>query len=215
MEKLLNDDVKKALSDILKDMQDDVNVKLYVDTLACDTCTESHQLMNEMTELNDKIKYELIETKGDKGVGAEYGITRYPTFVVLDKDMTDKGVRFSGIPAGHEINALLASLIDMSGKPLDLDEKTIEEIKAIDSETNIKVFVTLACPHCSGAVTKAHRIAMLNPYVKAEMIEAQTFGELSMKHNVSSVPKIVINETHEFVGNQPMNVFLDTIKNAA
>ncbi len=215
MSQFLNDDVRKMLGDILKDMVDDVQVKLYVDTLACDTCTETNQLLSEMSEVNDKIKYELIDVEGDKSVGAIHGVTMYPTVVVLDKDGQDKGVRFYGIPAGHEINSLLAALVDMSGKELDLDQETIDAIKAIDTETDIKVFVTLTCPHCPGAVTKAHRIAMLNPYVKASMVEAQTFSQLSAQHNVSSVPKIVINDSHDFVGNQPMEVFLDTIAKAA
>lgn len=211
-QKFINEDVKKMLGDILVDMVDDVHVKLFVDTLACDTCTESNQLLNEIAEINSKIKYELVD--GDKTEGAKYGVTAYPTIVVLDKDLNDKGVRFMGIPAGHEINALLAALLDMSGKPLDLDEETVAAIKDIDQETNIKVFVTLSCPHCSGAVTKAHRIAMLNPYVTAEMVEAQTFPQLSAQFNVSSVPKIVINDSKEFVGNQPMDVFIDTITSA-
>ncbi|HZJ86645.1 MAG TPA: thioredoxin family protein [Erysipelothrix sp.] len=215
MSKFLNDDVRKVLKEQLEAMQDDVQVKLYVDTLECDTCTETNQLLSEMSEVENKIKYELIDTKGDKTIGAEYGVTLYPTIVMLDKDGQDKGVRFYGIPAGHEINSLLASLIDMSGAPLDLDEETINAIKAIESETDIKVFVTLTCPHCPGAVTKAHRIAMLNPYVKASMVEAQTFGQLSAQHNVQSVPKIVINDSHDFVGNQPMEVFLETIQKAA
>ena len=215
MSQFLNDDVRKMLGDILKDMVNDVQVKLYVDTLACDTCTETNQLLSEMSEVNDKIKYELIDVTGDKSVGAIHGVTMYPTVVVLDQDGQDKGVRFYGIPAGHEINSLLAALVDMSGKELDLDQETIDAIKAIDTETDIKVFVTLTCPHCPGAVTKAHRIAMLNPYVKASMVEAQTFSQLSAQHNVSSVPKIVINDSHDFVGNQPMEVFLDTIAKAA
>lgn len=215
MKQFLNEDVRKQLTEILTEMKDPVYVKVYVDSLKCDTCTETHQLIQEMSGLNEKINYELVETDGDKSIGAEYGIKMYPSIVVLDKDQEDKGVRFVGIPAGHEINSLLAALIDMSGKPLDLDEKTIEAIKAIDTETNIKVFVTLSCPHCPGAVTKAHRIAMLNPYIKAEMIEAQTFPQFSSKYNVSSVPKIVINETHDFVGNQPIETFIDTIEKAA
>ncbi|MDA3846725.1 MAG: thioredoxin family protein [Vallitaleaceae bacterium] len=35
---------------------------------------------------------------------------------------------------------------------------------------------------------------MLNKNVNAEMVEAQTFMELSQKHGVSGVPKIVIND---------------------
>jgi protein-disulfide isomerase len=44
------------------------------------------------------------------------------------------------------------------------------------------------------------------------MIEAQTFYELSEKYNVSGVPKIVINDTIELVGNQPIETFLSSIE---
>lgn len=212
MNQFLNEEVRKVLKDILSEMQDEVHIKLYVDELTCETCSESHQLMEEIKELNEKLHYELVETKGDKELGAIYDISYYPTFVVLDKDLNDKGIRFNGIPAGHEINAFLSAILDMSGKALDFDAATIERIKAIDHETNIKVFVTLSCPHCSGAVSKAHRIAFLNPLVKAEMVEAGTFPDLSMKYNVSSVPKIVINDQIEFVGNQALETFLDKIE---
>ena len=47
------------------------------------------------------------------------------------------------------------------------------------------------------------------------MVEALTFGALSAQHDVSSVPKIVINGTHDFVGNQPIETFLETIQKAA
>ncbi len=44
------------------------------------------------------------------------------------------------------------------------------------------------------------------------MIESTTFTPLAVKHNVSSVPKVVINDIYEFVGAQPINVFLDMIE---
>jgi len=44
------------------------------------------------------------------------------------------------------------------------------------------------------------------------MVESSTFQQLAIKYNVSSVPKIVINETHEFVGAQPVSAFLDQIE---
>jgi len=60
--------------------------------------------------------------------------------------------------------------------------------------------------------SNAHRLAMSHPHIESEMIEAQTFGELSQKYNVSGVPKIVINDTHELVGNQPIQEYLKTIE---
>ena len=44
------------------------------------------------------------------------------------------------------------------------------------------------------------------------MIESATFQHLAIKHDVSSVPKVVINESEAFVGAQPIGVFLDHIE---
>ncbi len=44
------------------------------------------------------------------------------------------------------------------------------------------------------------------------MIEANTFGELSQKFNVSGVPKIVFNDGPDLIGNQPIEEFLKTIE---
>ena len=43
--------------------------------------------------------------------------------------------------------------------------------------------------------------------------EAETkFESLSLKYNVSSVPKIIINDKYEFLGNQPIEAFLNEIE---
>ncbi|PLX34170.1 MAG: glutaredoxin, partial [Clostridiales bacterium] len=47
----------------------------------------------------------------------------------------------------------------------------------------------------------------------AEMIEANTFGELSQKFNVSGVPKIVFNEGPDLLGDQPIDAFIEAMEN--
>lgn len=44
------------------------------------------------------------------------------------------------------------------------------------------------------------------------MIEAQTFSDMSNKYKVSGVPKIVINDKLELLGNQPVEEFLKKIE---
>ena len=133
--------------------------------------------------------------------------------MILDENQHDLGVRFNGIPAGHEFNSFISALLEMSGHPIDYPKEVLDRIEKLSKNVNIKVFVTLSCPHCPGAVQNAHRLAMLNKNIVGEMIEAQTFYELSTKYNVSGVPKIVINDTIELVGNQPIEAFLDSIEN--
>ncbi len=142
---------------------------------------------------------------------AMYDISLTPSFVILDDQGNYKGVKFNGIPAGHEINSFVSALIEMSGIDTYYDDELKTVIKAIDKPVNIKVFVTLSCPHCPGAVQTAHRLAMLNPNIKAEMIEANTFQNTSAQYQVSAVPKIIINDKYELLGNHPVEAFLDEI----
>ena len=58
----------------------------------------------------------------------------------------------------------------------------------------------------------AHRIALENPKVKADMVEAGTFPELASHYQVTGVPKTIINEDHELVGAHPLKKILEVIE---
>ncbi|MFA6627386.1 MAG: thioredoxin family protein [Bacilli bacterium] len=209
---LLNDDVKKQIKEYLNFMKEKVTIVLFTKEAPCETCIETTDLLKEIVSLSSQL--ELIEKNfiTDTQEVTKYHIEMVPSFVLLNAKGEYLGIKFNGIPAGHEINSLLGALIDMSGMDYGFDEATIKRIQAITQPTNIKVFVTLSCPHCPGAVQTAHRLAMLNKNIESEMIEAQTFHNLSVKYNVSGVPKIIINETKELIGNQPVDAFLEQLE---
>ncbi|HAX02556.1 MAG: glutaredoxin [Tenericutes bacterium GWC2_34_14] len=213
MQTLLNADLQNQIREFLAPMKEKVTLVLFTQESPCETCTETRQLLKEISSLNDKITFVEKDLYEDIRETDLYGITLTPSFVMLDSEGQYRGVKFNGIPAGHEINSFLSAIIDMSGVDFGFDQNVIERIKKIDKKVNIKVFVTLSCPHCPGAVMSAHRLAMLNSNIEGEMIEAQTFYNLSEQYNVSGVPKIVINEKHELLGNQPIEAFLNQLEN--
>ncbi len=49
----------------------------------------------------------------------------------------------------------------------------------------------------------AHRFAIANPMIRADMVELSEFPHLAMLYNVQGVPQMVINEKHHVVGAQP------------
>ncbi|QWC00308.1 thioredoxin family protein [Mycoplasmatota bacterium] len=212
MANLLNEEVSKQIKEALAPMQNEITMVLFTKEGGCNTCEETEQLLSEIKELNDKILVEVKDFDKDKEDVKKYKITDVPTFVMLDDKKQYKGVRFQGIPAGHEINSFLSAIVFMSGLDLGLDSKVLDRLAKIDKPVDIKVFVTLSCPHCPGAVATAHSLAMLNENIEASMIEAQTFQELSVKHKVSGVPKIVINDEYELVGNHPIDAFLTELE---
>jgi len=61
----------------------------------------------------------------------------------------------------------------------------------------------------------AHQMAMENPLVEAEMVEATEFPELSQRHNVSGVPQTTINDgAGAVIGAVPEDHLLAEIKRA-
>jgi glutaredoxin-like protein len=215
MERLMNEEVQNQLREIFGEMKQDITMVLFTKEGECVTCEETKSLLMEVEELSDKIHVVLKDFEKDIEDVEKYNIEMVPSFVILDHNNEYQGVKFNGIPAGHEINSFVPAILEMSGVTGEVPAAIAERIAKITKPINIKVFVTLSCPHCPGAVANAHKLAMLNGNIEGEMIEAQTFSELSNKHNVSGVPKIVINDKYELVGNQPIEEFLKTIEGIA
>jgi thiol-disulfide isomerase/thioredoxin len=117
-----------------------------------------------------------------------------------DAPETDANVRFIGTPSGFEFSTLIADIVDVSRGQLPLSEETVEAIRAIATPVHLQVFVTPACPYCPQAARIAHQMAMTNPLVLAEVIEANEFPALSERYRVRTVPKTIINDRIEFVG---------------
>ncbi len=211
MEKIFNQEIATQIREILTNMKDNITIKLFISG-QCDTCLETKQLLLETGELSDKITVEVLEVKDNLEEAKKYDITLTPTFVFLDSKGEYKGVRFSGFPGGHEINSFLSAIIEVSGNLPEISPELLARISKVNKPVDIKVFVTMSCPHCPPAVETAHRLAMLNSNIKGTMIEAQTFSEMSDKYKVTGVPKIVINDKYELLGNQPIEEFLAKIE---
>ncbi|MFW6120713.1 MAG: protein disulfide oxidoreductase [Petrotogales bacterium] len=212
-EQLLNKDVRKQVEDILLNMEGEVKLLLFVKDKDCDYCDTVDSLLSELTEVGEKVSFEKHNI--DDEIAKDHGINDAPAIVLLTPDGKDKGVRFYGIPSGHEFGTLLQDIVSFSkGAISGISEDSQKKIKDIDKDIDIKVFITPTCPYCPKAVVTAHNIAMINDKITASMIEANEFQELSKKHGVSSVPHIVINDRVDFVGAYPEEQFVDEVLKA-
>jgi len=209
---LFDDNIRKQLAQILDGLKDDVHIVFFTQEIECESCQDAHQFIEEICAINPKLKMTRYNLVTDAKKAAEYKVDMVPAVVMLDKDGNDTNIRFFGIPGGYEINSFLGALLEVSGERQELPEDILNRIQKIDKDIHIQVFVTLSCPHCPGAVITAHRLALENKRIRADMIEANTFVPLSIKYNVSGVPKIVINGEHELLGDQPITAFLDVIE---
>ena len=198
-----------------KELKDEVRILVFKsdDTSRCEYCDITVDVLKEVAEIDDRIKVEVYDIDDDEVVANKYNINgRVPAIVFLTADGTDKGVRYFGIPSGHEFSTVIQNIISFSnGAKPDLSSTSIEKLKQIDTPTEILVFVTPTCPYCPRAVLLAHEIAKANENITSAMVEANEFPEWSMEHGVSAVPHIVINDETAFIGAYPEDMFVDHV----
>jgi len=197
MTSLLNDEIKTQVSEVFSQMQESVQVIFFGKDEDCDYCDDTQLLLEEVSGLSDKIDLNIYNLEKDKDIALQYKIDRAPGFVIAGKDgdqLLDYGIRYAGIPSGHEFSSLINSVLLVSGRDSKLGEDVRELLKKLDQPVNMFVFVTPTCPYCPQAVILAHQMALESPMIEAEMIEATEFPDLSSRFNVSGVPQTTIND---------------------
>lgn len=206
MERLLNDDLANQIKDMLNVMKEKVVITFF-NKENNEGSSVTNKLLTEISSLNNLIELNVYNYDENLELANSLNVTTAPAFLMTNEGLDARGV-FYGVPAGHEINTLLATIIDVSKANPLFEDKILKQIDNISEPMNVKVFVTTQCPHCPGAAINALRLAYLNNNITAEVYEVHSNMEIAQKYNVSGVPKIVINDKKELVGNQPITEFL-------
>jgi glutaredoxin-like protein len=184
----------------------------------CTYCAETRQLLEEVISLSEKLRLVVHDLKKDGDIAKKYNVDAAPSFIIAARngdEIHDYGVRYRGIPAGHEFTSLVNSLLIVSRRDSGLSQETRDYLKTLNSRVQLQVFVTPTCPYCPRAVVLAHQMAVESPWVDAEMVEATEFPELSNRFNVSGVPQTTINQgSVNVVGAAPESQLVQQIKNA-
>ncbi len=211
---LLSDKDRKFLQEHLaKNMVAPVKLLYFTQTIACQFCKETEQVLKEVSELSDKIELEIYNFVTDKEVAERYGIDKIPATVVMGEK--DYGIRFYGIPSGYEFTSLIEDIMDVSRGAPTLLPQTLELVAAIKEPVHIQVFITPTCPYCPAAVRLGHSLAIASDLIKADMVEAIEFPQLANKYSVQGVPRTVINETVVVEGAVPEPLFVARVLQAA
>jgi len=207
---LIPDDHRERIrNELAENLTNPVRIIMFTQELECKFCVETKQLMIELAALNDKINVEVHDFVADAELAKNYGVDRIPALVIIGE--RDYGIRFYGLPYGYEFQTLLEDLKTVSSRTTDLLEETKAKLHEIKTPVTIRVFTTLTCPHCPAAAITAHKFAMENPLIRAEVIDAGEFPELAIKYMVMATPKTVVNDKVEFVGAVSEDVFLKQV----
>lgn len=179
---MLNNDILSALKTYTAGMKNKVTLVLQAG---------EHPKRAELVDF--LTKFASVSEKIDMIERNQSSDLRSPISFLLEADGQDTGIRFSGIPGGHEFNSLVLAVLNASGTPLKLDESIQSMVKAVREELNFEVFISLSCHNCPDVVQVLNQFALLNPLIKTEMIDGGLYPKLIEDRSIQGVPSVYLN----------------------
>lgn len=197
MAEFLDENVRQQVRDFFTALEKPVHLMFFGSNRGCDYCDDTRQLAQEVVALSDKLSLGFYDLMEDSELANKYHVDKAPSLVIAGMDgdeICDYRIRLAGIPSGYEFSSMVQDIKLVSSRDSGLSPKTREFIKGLTTQVHLQVFVTPTCTYCPQAVILASRMAMENPLIQTEIVEATEFPELAQKHDVSGVPQTTIND---------------------
>jgi alkyl hydroperoxide reductase subunit F len=135
------------------------------------------ELLNDVADCSDKI----VCTVED-GDGLEFSLL---------KNGEDTGVKFRGVPNGHEFTSLLMAILNADGKGKNIpDEALCNRVRALKGSIRLTTYVSLTCTNCPDVVQALNLTALLNENISHEMVDGAINQEEADALKIQAVPSV-------------------------
>ena len=176
---MLDDTLKSQLQTYLGMLRQPIRLIASLDDSS--NSVDTRELLETIASLSDKVSVDYSGTDARK-----------PSFVVAaNQDST--GVRFAGLPLGHEFTSLVLALLWTGGHPPKVEADVIDSIKGLDGDFNFEVYMSLTCHNCPDVVQALSLMAIVNPKVKTVVIEGGAFQQEVTDREIMAVPMVFLN----------------------
>lgn len=137
---MLSADTRQLLREALANMSSPVRLVCFEGAAGGERGAEAVRLARDMASLSDRIAVEELDLERDRDTAAAYRLSRAPAIAVVGD--RDRGLRFTGVPGGHEIMALADAILVASAGDSGLSAASRARLAAVRSPIDILVFVT-------------------------------------------------------------------------
>ncbi|MDB6062495.1 MAG: ahpF [Verrucomicrobiaceae bacterium] len=182
---MLDSNLKTQLKAYLEKVDAPIEITASIDESDSSLLNKSREmlaLLDDIASLSSKIS---VREDADADV-------RKPSFAITRAD-ANMGIRFAGIPMGHEFTSLVLALLQASGYPPKVDASVIEQIRALPGDYHFETFVSLSCQTCPEVVQALNLMAVVNSKITHTMIDGALFQDEVNERQILSVPSVFLN----------------------
>lgn len=195
---MLQSDIKEQLKSVFANLKSSFVLRVERDQ-AYAYADEYTAFVEDFAATSDKLSVEYV-------AGSDFRFN-------IIRDGCDTGVRFCGIPNGHEFTSLLLAILNADGQGKNLPDKAITaRIKALKGEVRLQTYVSLTCTNCPDVVQALNVMALVNPNVTSETIDGALYQDEVTALNIQAVPSVYVNGQLLHVGRGDLGTLLQELE---
>jgi alkyl hydroperoxide reductase subunit AhpF len=146
MADILDESVKKQLAGVFMALDEPVELIYFGSQVEnCEYCEPMVKMLEEVSGLSDRIHLTQYDLDDNPHEADRFGIDKAPTVTVAGRigdGVRDYGIRFAGIPAGHEFATLIRDILMVSKRDSGLATETRRFLAQLHSPVHLAVFST-------------------------------------------------------------------------
>ena len=143
---LISPSDQQKLRETFNGMSRPVRLLFFTQTLDCEMCPQTRQILDELPPLSDQISVEEINFVLDGDRAKRFGIDRVPAVAIVTVGEggaeIDSRIRFLGAPAGYEFMSLVHAVLLVGGRESELTAESRARVAAVDKPVTMQVFTT-------------------------------------------------------------------------
>lgn len=179
---MLDDALKAQLKAYLERLTKPVELVASLDD--SEGAREMKNLLEDIQQQSDKIQLRL---DGDD--------KRTPSFLITNPGV-DSGLRFAGVPLGHEFTSLVLALLQIGGHPSKEPQELQDQIKGIDGQFHFETYYSITCHNCPDVIQALNLMTVLNPNITHTAIDGGLYQHEIEEREIMGVPTIYLNGEH-------------------
>ncbi len=144
-EKILDQNVVGQIRQAFAELKQPVQMLYFGSRDNCEYCDTTRELLEELAETHEQLSLQVYDLEADPEMAARFQVDKAPGVVIAARDgdeIKDYGIRFSGIPSGHEFSTLISDILMVSKRDSGLSPKTRDYLKGLQQPVLLQVFVT-------------------------------------------------------------------------
>ena len=197
---MLDSSIIQQVTDIFAGLASNYTLSAHISSQR-EEASQMREFLNDFASTSPRLSLELYDAEGDT------------LYFDLVKDNQPTGIRFRGIPNGHEFTSLLLAVLNADGKGKNLPDEGIQRrVRKLRGDVNITTYISLTCTNCPDVVQTLNIFALLNPNIRHEMVDGALFQSEVDKRGVQAVPSVFVGDELLHVGRGSMGELLEKLE---